>query len=81
MIIIMAEILRVTVFTTVEFEDGDWDGPHREDDLLTYKSRNATASLKVTRDGTTVFDKDYPKGKTITLAGNVIHLPEGAQDE
>jgi hypothetical protein len=74
----MAEILRVTTFTNVQFEDGDWDGPHREDDLVTYKSKVASASLKVTLGGTTVFDKDYAKGKVITLDGNVIHLPEGA---
>ena len=77
----MAEILRVTTFDTLEFEDGDWDGPRREDDLLSYKSKNAAASLKVTLNGATVFDKDYPKGKVITLDGNVIHLPEGAGPE
>ena len=77
----MAEILRVAVFTTVEFEDGDWDGPHAEDELLTYKSKTAAASLKVTLNGGTIFDKDYPRGKKITIDGNVIHLPEGAGPE
>ena len=77
----MAEILRVTTFTTVEFEDGDWDGPDRDDDMLTYKSKNNAASLKVTLNGVAVFDQDYPKGKKITIDGNVIHLPEGAGPE
>lgn len=77
----MAEIVRVAAFTTVEMEDNDWDGPHAEDELLTYKSKTATASLKVTLNGTVVFDKDYPKGKKITIDGNVIHLPEGAGPE
>ena len=77
----MAEVVRVAKFTTVEFEPGDWDGPHREDDLLTYKSKNATASLKVTLNGKVVFDKDYPKGKTITIAEDTIHLPEGEGPE
>lgn len=77
----MAEILRVTTFTTVEFEDGDWEGPDRDDDMVTYKSRNNAASLKVTLNGATVFDKDYPKDKKITIDGNVIHLPEGAGPE
>lgn len=74
----MAEILRITTFTNVQFEDSDWDGPHREDDLVTYKSKVASASLKVTLGGAVVFDKDYAKGKVITIDGNVIHLPEGA---
>jgi hypothetical protein len=70
------EVLRVTTFDTVEFEDNDWDGPHPVGELLTYKSKSPTSSLKVTRGGKTVFDKDYAKGKTITIDGNVIHLPE-----
>jgi hypothetical protein len=75
---IMADVLRITTFTSVEFEDGDWDGPHREDDLVTYKSKTAAASLKVILNGAIAFDQDYAKGKVITLDGNVIHLPEGA---
>jgi hypothetical protein len=77
----MAEILRVTTFDTLEFEDGDWDGPDRDDDVLSYKSKTAAASLKITRGGVTVFDKDYPKGKVITCVGNVVHLPEGVGPE
>ena len=77
----MAEVVRVAAFTTVEFEPGDWDGPNRQDDLLSYKSKNDTASLKVTLNGTVVFDKDNPKGKTIIIDEDVIHLPEGAKGE
>ncbi|MFL6209515.1 MAG: hypothetical protein ACJ74W_11730 [Pyrinomonadaceae bacterium] len=77
----MPEIPRIFVFTTVDFEDGDWDGPHRDDDILTYKSKNATASLKITHNGATVFDKDFPKNKTFTVVGDVIHIPEGALPE
>lgn len=73
----MADVIRVATFTSVEFEDGDWDGPHREDDLVTYKSKTPAASLKVILNGGIVFDKDYAKGKVITFDGNVIHLPEG----
>ena len=73
----MAEVVRVATFTSVEFEPNDWDGPHREDDLLTYKSKSALSSLRVMRESTVVFDRKYPKGKTITICANVIHLPEG----
>jgi hypothetical protein len=75
------EVVRVAAFTTVEFEDGDWDGPHRQDDLVSYKSKNNTASLRVTLNGKVVFDKDFPKGKTILIDDDVIHLPEGAGPE
>ena len=75
------EVVRVASFTTVEFEDGDWDGPHRQDDLVSYKSKNNTASLRVTLNGKVVFDKDFPKGKTILIDDDVIHLPEGAGPE
>ncbi|HEY0544907.1 MAG TPA: hypothetical protein VGC91_05870 [Pyrinomonadaceae bacterium] len=74
----MAEVLRVAAFTTVEFEDGDWDGPHRDEDTMSYKSKVGAASVKVTLNGTTVFDRDYPRGKTFSIVGNVIHLPEGS---
>jgi hypothetical protein len=77
----MAEIPRVMAFDTLEFEDGDWDGPDRDDDVLSYKSKTAAASLKITRGGVTVFDKDFPKGKEIRCAGNVVHLPEGVGPE
>jgi hypothetical protein len=69
------ERLRITTFDTVVFEDGDWDGPHAQGEFLIYKSKNNTASLKVTRGTTVVFDLDYDRDKTITIDGNVIHLP------
>jgi hypothetical protein len=75
------EVLRVTTFDAVALDDGDWDGPLPLGELLTYKSKHAAASLKVTRGSSVVFDLDYPGGKTITIDGNVIHLPEGAQKE
>lgn len=75
------EVLRVTTFDTVEFEDKDWDGPKAQGELLTYTSRVTGASLKVTRGGKTIFDKDYGAHKTITIDGNVIHLPPGPGKE
>ena len=75
------EKIRVTTFSTVEIDDGDWDGPHRDEDVMSYKSRNNTASIRVTRDGTAVIDGDYTKGKTIYIVDDVIHLPEGLVSE
>jgi hypothetical protein len=43
------EKLRVTTFDTVALDDGDWDGPQHLGELLTYKSKHAAASIKVTR--------------------------------
>jgi hypothetical protein len=68
-------------FDTVALDDGDWDGPKHLGELLTYKSKHAAASIKVMRGSTVVFDKDYDGGKTVTIDGNVIHLPEGARRE
>ena len=75
------EKLRVTTFDVVALDDGDWDGPQHLGELLIYKSKHAAASIKVTRGSTVVFDKDYDGGKTVTIDGNVIHLPEGAKRE
>lgn len=72
------EKLRVLTFSTLEFEDGDWDGPHRDEDVMSYKSKVGAASLKITRDGSTIFDADFPKSKTIYVVDDVVHLPEGA---
>jgi len=72
------EILRVTTFDTVQLDDGDWEGPKRDDDVMVYKSKHAAASIKITRGSSTVFDKDFPGNKEIRIVGNVIHLPEGA---
>jgi hypothetical protein len=76
-----AEKLRVTTFDTVALDDGDWDGPQHVGELLTYKSKHDLASIKVVRGATTVFDLDYGANKTVTIDGNVIHLPEGAKRE
>jgi predicted kinase len=75
------EKLRVMTFDTVELDDNDWEGPHRDEDTLTYKSRTPAASLKITRGGSVIFDQDFGKGKTITIVAHVIHIPEGAQKE
>ncbi len=78
----MAEKLRVIVFDTVQIEDNDWDGPQQNEDVMTYKSKNPTASIKITRGATTVLDGDFPKaGTQIKIVGNVIHLPEGLGPE
>jgi hypothetical protein len=75
------EAMRVTSFDSVELDDNDWDGPKPLGELLTYKSKHDAASIRVKRGASVVFDKDYPGGKTITIDGNVIHLPEGAGQE
>jgi hypothetical protein len=75
------EKLRVATFDTVALDDGDWDGPHPQGELLIYKSRHDLASIKVMRGGAMVFDLDYGANKTVTIDGNVIHLPEGAKTE
>jgi hypothetical protein len=43
------EKLRVATFDTVPLDDGDWDSPQHLGELLTYKSKHAAASIKVTR--------------------------------
>jgi hypothetical protein len=49
---------------------------------MTYKSKVATASIKITRGAATVLDGDFTKaGKEIKIVGNVIHLPEGLGPE
>jgi hypothetical protein len=76
-----SEILRVTTFDTVNLDDGDWAGPTPMGELLSYTSRHAAASIKVTLGATVIFDKDYGAQKTVIIDGNVIHLPEGAGTE
>jgi hypothetical protein len=73
------EIPRILVFTTVEFEDGDWDGPHIQGDFASYTAKNNAASLRITLNGKPIFDKDFGKGKTFYIDDDVIHLPEGAK--
>jgi hypothetical protein len=75
------EKIRVVAFDTVELDDGDWDGPHPQGEFLTYTSRHAAASLKVTKDKKTVVDVDYGARKTVLIDDDVIHLPEGAGSE
>jgi hypothetical protein len=78
----MAEKLRIIAFDTVQIEDNDWDGPQQNEDVMTYKSKTATASIKITRGGSTVLDGDFRKaGTQIKIVGNVIHLPEGLGPE
>jgi hypothetical protein len=78
----MAEKLRIIAFDTVQIEDNDWDGPHQNEDVMTYKSKTATASIKITRGAATVLDGDFTKaGAQIRIVGNVIHLPEGLGPE
>ena len=78
----MAEKLRVIAFDTVQIEDNDWDGPQQNEDVMTYKSKTATASIKITRGAATVLDGDFrTAGKEIKIVGNVIHLPEGLGPE
>ncbi|HEY2133833.1 MAG TPA: hypothetical protein VGH36_12815 [Acetobacteraceae bacterium] len=77
----MAEKPRVVEFDTVEFEDGDWDGPHPQGEFLTYTSKNDTASIKVTKNGKVVLDGDYRARKTFLIDDDVIHLPDGLGPE
>jgi hypothetical protein len=76
-----SEILRVTTFDTVNLDPSDWAGPTPMGELLSYKSRHAAASIRITRGNAVVFDKDYGAEKTVIIDGNVIHLPEGAGAE
>ena len=75
------EKLRVIAFDTVEFEDGDWDGPHPNGEFLTYTSKHAAASLRVTKGGKQVLDGDYGAKKTFLIDDDVIHVPEGLGKE
>ena len=78
----MAEKLRIIAFDTVQIEDGDWDGPQQNEDVMIYKSKVPTASIKITRRAATVLDGDFPKaGTQIRIVGNVVHLPEGLGPE
>ena len=71
------EKLRVVAFDTVQLDDKDWDGPTPHGEFLTYKSKHAGASIKVTKDGKVVLDADYGAQKTVLIDDDVIHLPEG----
>ncbi len=75
------EKLRVVAFDTVELDDGDWDGPHPQGEFLTYTSKHAAASIRVTKSGKPVLDVDFGAKKTVLIDDDVIHLPEGAGKE
>jgi len=75
------EKLRVLAFDTVELDDGDWDGPSPNGEFLTYTSKHAAASIKVTKHGKTVLDADFGARKTVMIDDDVIHVPEGAGKE
>jgi hypothetical protein len=72
------ENTRVAVFDKITMEDGEWDGPTRDEDVMSYKAKTAGVSLTVWLAGKKVFDGDYNKGAQIRIVENVIHLPEGA---
>ncbi|HKX09640.1 MAG TPA: hypothetical protein VJN67_15685 [Stellaceae bacterium] len=75
------EKLRVVAFDTVELDDGDWDGPHPNGEFLTYTSKHAAASIKLTKAGKVVLDADYGAKKTVLIDEDVAHLPEGIGKE
>ena len=76
-----AEKMRVVAFDTVDLDDGDWDGPTPNGEFLTYTSKPAAASIRVTKGGKVVLDGDYGARKTLLIDDDVIHLPEGLGQE
>jgi hypothetical protein len=72
-----SEKVRVIAFDTVDLDDNDWDGPQPHGEFLTYTSKHAAASIRVTKGGKVVVDGDYGAKKTVTIDDDVIHLPEG----
>ena len=72
---------RVIAFDTVDLDDGDWDGPVPKGQFLTYTSKHAAASIRVTKGGKVVVDGDYGARKTVLIDDDVIHLPEGMGKE
>jgi hypothetical protein len=71
------EKVRVIAFDTVDLDDHDWDGPTPHGEFLTYTSKHAAASIRVTKGGKVVVDGDYGARKTVLIDDDVIHLPEG----
>jgi hypothetical protein len=71
------EVIRVAAFDTIQFDDGDWDGPNRDEDVMTYKAKHGGASITVKKNGAVVFDADYDQGKQVRIVGSTVHLPEG----
>jgi hypothetical protein len=76
-----SEKMRVVAFDTVDLDDGDWDGPTAHGEFLTYTSKHAAASIRVTKGGKVVLDGDYGAKKTVLIDDDVIHLPEGIGKE
>jgi hypothetical protein len=71
------EFVRVAAFDTITMEDGEWDGPSRDDDVMSYRAKANGVSITVSLGGKKVFDGDYNKGAQIRIVENVVHLPEG----
>jgi ribonuclease HIII len=71
------EKLRVTTFDTITMEDGEWDGPKRDEDVMSYTAKTNGVSITIKKNGTVVFDADYNKGAQIRIVEDVVHLPEG----
>lgn len=76
-----SEKVRVIHFDTVDLDDGDWDGPHPQGEFLSYTSKHAACSIRVTRAGKVVVGGDYGARKTVLIDDDVIHLPEGMGKE
>jgi hypothetical protein len=72
-----SEKVRVIAFDTVDLDDNDWDGPQPHGEFLTYTSKHAAASIRVTKGGKVVVDGDFGAKKTLMINEDVIHLPEG----
>jgi|GEM_PF-2581993 len=72
------EVVRVAAFDIIKMEDKEWDGPKRDDDVLSYTAKINGCSLTVMKNGKVVFDSDYNKGAQIRIVEDVVHLPEGA---
>lgn len=71
------EFVRVARFDTITMEDGEWDGPKRDEDVMTYTAKTNGVSITVKLGNTVVFDADYNKGAQIRIVEDVVHLPEG----
>ena len=71
------EFVRVATFDTITMEDGEWDGPKRDEDVMTYTAKTNGVSITVKLGNTVVFDGDYNKGAQIRIVAHVVHLPEG----
>jgi hypothetical protein len=66
-----SEKVRVVAFDTVDLDDGDWEGPTPHGEFLTYTSKHAAASIRVTKGGKVVLDGDYDARKTVLIDDDV----------